>query len=83
MLDDSRWGDDPRDRDDNSRDVSRGSRGGSDPRAFLSLCRSLGFSVSVQLPDEKGVLEFSDDEILKYCEGDGGEAHLNLVLQRA
>ena len=29
---DSRWGDDPRDRDDNSRDLSRGSRGGSDPR---------------------------------------------------
>ena len=29
---DSRWGDDPRDRDDNSRDVSRGSRGGSDSR---------------------------------------------------
>lgn len=28
---DSRWGDDPRDRDDNSRDLSRGSRG-SDPR---------------------------------------------------
>ena len=29
---DSRWGDDPRDRDDNSRDLSRGSRGGSDHR---------------------------------------------------
>jgi len=32
VFDDPRWGDDPRDRDDNSRDVSRGSRGGSDPR---------------------------------------------------
>ena len=32
MFDDARWGDDPRDRDDNSRDASRGSRGGSDPR---------------------------------------------------
>jgi hypothetical protein len=32
VLDDSRWGDDPRDRDDNSRDLGRGSRGGSDPR---------------------------------------------------
>jgi hypothetical protein len=32
MFDDARWGDDPRDRDDNSRDLSRGSRGGSDPR---------------------------------------------------
>jgi hypothetical protein len=29
---DPRWRDDPRDRDDNSRDLSRGSRGGSDPR---------------------------------------------------
>jgi hypothetical protein len=29
---DPRWGDDPRDRDENSRDLSRGSRGGSDPR---------------------------------------------------
>jgi hypothetical protein len=29
---DPRWGDDPRERDDNSRDLSRGSRGGSDPR---------------------------------------------------
>jgi hypothetical protein len=32
MFDDPRWGDDPRERDDNSRDLSRGSRGGSDPR---------------------------------------------------
>jgi DNA-binding PadR family transcriptional regulator len=32
MWDDPRWGDDPRERDDNSRDLSRGSRGGSDPR---------------------------------------------------
>jgi hypothetical protein len=29
---DPRWGDDLRDRDDNCRDLSRGSRGGSDPR---------------------------------------------------
>ncbi len=29
---DPRWGDDPRDRDNNSRDLTRGSRGGSDPR---------------------------------------------------
>jgi hypothetical protein len=29
---DARWGDDPRDRDDNSRDLSRSSRGGSHPR---------------------------------------------------
>jgi hypothetical protein len=29
---DPRWGDDLRDRDDNCRDLRRGSRGGSDPR---------------------------------------------------
>ena len=29
---DARWGHDPRDRDDTSRDLSRGSRGASDPR---------------------------------------------------
>jgi hypothetical protein len=29
---DPRWDNDPRERDDQSRDLSRGSRGGSDPR---------------------------------------------------
>src|SRR5580704_17051693 len=32
MSDDPRWGDDRRDRDDGSRDLSRGTRGGSDAR---------------------------------------------------
>jgi hypothetical protein len=32
MFDDARWGDGPRDRDSGSRDLGRGSRGGSDPR---------------------------------------------------
>src|SRR5438093_413111 len=32
MSDDPRWGDDPRDRDDGSRDLGRGGRSGSDPR---------------------------------------------------
>jgi len=32
MFDDPGWGDDPRDRADHSRDLTRGSRGGSDPR---------------------------------------------------
>jgi hypothetical protein len=32
MSNDPRWGDDRRDRDDDSRDLSRGSRGGSDAR---------------------------------------------------
>jgi len=32
MSYDPRWGDDPRDRDDSGRDLSRSGRGGSDPR---------------------------------------------------
>ena len=32
MSDDARWGDDPRDREDGSRDLGRGGRGGSDSR---------------------------------------------------
>jgi hypothetical protein len=32
MFDDPRWADDPRDRDDGTRDLSPGSRAGSDPR---------------------------------------------------
>src|SRR5438309_6054898 len=32
MSDDPRWGDDPRDRDNGSRDLGRGGRSGSDPR---------------------------------------------------
>jgi hypothetical protein len=32
MSDDPRWGDDPRDREDGSRDLGRGGRGGSDSR---------------------------------------------------
>ncbi len=32
MFNDARWGNDPPDRDDNSRDLSRGSRGVSDTR---------------------------------------------------
>ena len=32
MLDNARWGDNPRDRDGGARDLSRGSRGASDPR---------------------------------------------------
>ena len=47
---DPRWGDDPRDRDDNSRDVSRGSRGGSDPRDRERLDPRDVFMEHVALP---------------------------------
>lgn len=52
---------------------------GSDPRALLDVYRSLGFGVRVQLPDEKGVLELGDDELLARAEE---LEHVNLVLER-
>jgi FkbM family methyltransferase len=52
---------------------------GSEPRALLGYYRSLGFVVRVQLPDEKGVLELSDDDILARAEA---LEHVNLVLER-
>jgi len=52
---------------------------GSDPRALLDFYRSLGFAVRVQLPDEKGVLELEDAELLARAES---LEHLNLVLER-
>lgn len=50
MFDDARWGDDPRDRDDGSRDLSRGSRGGSDPRERERLDPRDVFMEGVNLP---------------------------------
>ena len=58
-------------------------RFGSDPTALLDLCRTLGFSIGVQFPDEKGVISLSDEEILAFCAADDGEGHVNLVLERA
>jgi hypothetical protein len=52
---------------------------GSEPRELLAYYRSLGFSVRVQLPDEKGVLELSDDDLLARAEA---LEHVNLVLER-
>ena len=34
------------------------------------------------MPDKKGVLSLSDDEILAFCETGDGEGHVNLVLER-
>jgi hypothetical protein len=47
---DPRWGDDPRDRDDNSRDVSRDSRGASDPRERERVDPRDVFTEHVNLP---------------------------------
>lgn len=52
---------------------------GGDPAALLAYYRSLGFGIRVQLPDEKGVLDWDDDKLLAYC---GAEGHTNLVLTR-
>jgi FkbM family methyltransferase len=52
---------------------------GSDPRALLDWYRSLGFVVRVQLPDEKGLLDLGDDELLARAEE---LEHVNLVLER-
>jgi len=50
VLDDSRWGEDPSDRDDNSRDLSRGSRGGADPRDRERVAPRDVFMEHVNLP---------------------------------
>lgn len=55
------------------------SSAGSDPRALLGYYRSLGFELLVQLPDEKGLSELSDDELLQRADE---LEHVNLVLQR-
>lgn len=52
---------------------------GGDPAALLDYYRSLGCGVRVQLPDEKGVLDWGDGEILARC---GEQGHVNLVLTR-
>ena len=50
MFDDPRWADDPRDRDDGSRDLSPGSRAGSDPRERDQVDPRDAFMEHVDLP---------------------------------
>ncbi len=52
---------------------------GTEPRELLSYYRSLGFQIRVQLPDEKGLLDLSDEETLARAEE---LEHVNLVLER-
>lgn len=53
---------------------------GDDPGELLAYYRSLGLRIQVQPPDEKVVLDWSDEEILRFCSGD---VHTNLVLTSA
>jgi len=56
---------------------------GSEPGNVLELFRSLGFSIRVQQPNERGLLTWPDEEILAFCRGrDDGDGHVNLVLER-
>jgi hypothetical protein len=50
MFDDPRWADDPRDRDDGSRDLGRGGRGGSDRRERDQVDPRDVFMEKVDLP---------------------------------
>ena len=52
---------------------------GSDVHALLHYYRSLGFTLRVQLPDEKGLVDLDDDELLRRAEE---LEHVNLVLER-
>jgi FkbM family methyltransferase len=56
---------------------------GSDARALLAYYRSLGYTIRAQHPEQRGVLELTDDEILAHCAGEGGTLHTNLVLTRS
>lgn len=64
MLDDARWGDDPRDQDERGRDLSRGSRGGSDPRERERVEPRDVFVDRVSLPrgPEREHIRFRDRE---------------------
>jgi FkbM family methyltransferase len=52
---------------------------GSDVNALLRYYRSLGFTLRVQLPDEKGLIDLDDDQLLRRAEE---LEHVNLVLER-
>lgn len=55
---------------------------GSDERRLLDYYRSLGFGLRVQHPEEKGLRELTDDELLAFCRSETGKSHANLVLTR-
>lgn len=55
---------------------------GRDERRALEYYRSLGYRLRVQNPEEPGIEEWADDEILAHCSKNEGELHTNLVLTR-
>jgi FkbM family methyltransferase len=55
---------------------------GRDERRALDHYRSLGYRLRVQDPEEPGIEEWTDDEILEHCSKNEGELHTNLVLTR-
>ena len=55
---------------------------GRDERRALEYYRSLGYRLRVQNPEEPGIEEWADDEILAHCSKNDGELHTNLVLTR-
>jgi FkbM family methyltransferase len=54
---------------------------GRDERRALEYYRS-GYRLRVQNPEEPGIEEWADDEILAHCSKNDGELHTNLVLTR-
>jgi FkbM family methyltransferase len=55
---------------------------GHDEREVLDYYRSLGYQVQVQNPEQPGIEDLSDDQILEYCSQLDGVLHTNLVLTR-
>lgn len=55
---------------------------GRDERGALDYYRSLGYRLRVQNPEEPGIEEWTDDEILEHCAKNEGQLHTNLVLTR-
>ena len=55
---------------------------GHDERAVLDYYRSLGYRVQVQHPEQPGIEDMSDDEIVAHCSQLDGVLHTNLALTR-
>lgn len=63
--------------------VNEATAFGSDPRALLAYYRSLGYQVRAQHPEQRDVLELTDDELIAHCAGADGTLHTNLLLSRS
>ena len=55
---------------------------GRDEHGALAYYRSLGYRLRVQDPEQPGVAEWTDEQILEHCAGHDGTLHTNLVLTR-